>query len=254
MSDSEYVLVLRTCDQDHRSYGGFQWPELGPVECPDWNPSPVCGGGLHGLLWGAGDWTLVDISPDAVWKVARVLASEIVDLGGKVKFPRGEVVYSGTRDGATGYIVANGGTNKGCHWATLTGGYRSTLTGGYRSVLTGGHRSVLTGGDESVLTGGHRSVLTGGDESTLTGGHRSVLTGGDESVLTGGDESVLTGGHRSTLTGGDESVISAYWWDTDARKMRRVVGLIGQDGLRPGIPYRLEKGEWIEATEDTANV
>ena len=110
MSDSEYVLVLRTCDQDHRSYGGFQWPELGPVECPDWNPSPVCGGGLHGLLWGAGDWTLVDISPDAVWKVVRVLESEIVDLGGKVKFPRGEVVYSGTRDGATGYIVANGGT------------------------------------------------------------------------------------------------------------------------------------------------
>ena len=198
MSDSEYVLVLRTCDQDHRSYGGFQWPELGPVECPDWNPSPVCGGGLHGLLWGAGDWTLVDISPDAVWKVARVLASEIVNLDGKVKFPRGEVVYSGTRDGATGYIVANGGTAKGCHWATLTGGYRS--------------------------------------------------------VLTGGDRSVLTGGHRSVLTGGDESVISAYWWDTDARKMRRVVGLIGQDGLRPGIPYRLEKGEWIEATEDTANV
>ena len=214
MSDSEYVLVLRTCDQDHRSYGGFQWPELGPVECPDWNPSPVCGGGLHGLLWGAGDWTLVDISPDAVWKVARVLASEIVDLGGKVKFPRGEVVYSGTRDGATGYIVANGGTAKGCHWATLTGG------------------------DESTLTGGDESTLTGGDRSTLTGGYRSTLTGGD----------------LSTLTGGDESVISAYWWDTDARKMRRVVGLIGQDGLRPGIPYRLEKGEWIEATEDTANV
>ena len=206
MSDSEYVLVLRTCDQDHRSYGGFQWPELGPVECPDWNPSPVCGGGLHGLLWGAGDASLVSFASDAVWKVVEVEGSAIVDLGGKVKFPRGVVVYSGTRDGATRYIGEHEGETKGCHWISLTGGHRSALTGGYRSTLTGGDRSTLTGGDES------------------------------------------------TLTGGDESVISAYWWDTDARKMRRVVGLIGQDGLRPGIPYRLEKGGWIEATEDTANV
>lgn len=50
----ETVLVLRTCAADLTSYGGFQWPESGPVESPDWNPIAECGNGLHGWL-GAGD-------------------------------------------------------------------------------------------------------------------------------------------------------------------------------------------------------
>lgn len=52
---SEKVLVLRTCDASRKAYGGFQYPESGPVEAPDWDPRPVCGGGLHGLRWGEGD-------------------------------------------------------------------------------------------------------------------------------------------------------------------------------------------------------
>ena len=31
------------------AYGGFQWNPIGEwTEAPDWNPSPECGGGLHG--------------------------------------------------------------------------------------------------------------------------------------------------------------------------------------------------------------
>ena len=30
-----HVLILRTCNADLTSYGGFQWPASGPVECPD---------------------------------------------------------------------------------------------------------------------------------------------------------------------------------------------------------------------------
>jgi|HubBroStandDraft_4_1064222.scaffolds.fasta_scaffold02568_11 hypothetical protein len=51
---SERVLILRTCAADMSSHNGFRWPEAGPVECADWNPAHVCGGGLHGLLWGEG--------------------------------------------------------------------------------------------------------------------------------------------------------------------------------------------------------
>jgi len=36
-------------DHEGKSYGGFQWAPLGEwTEAPDWNPDPVCGGGLHG--------------------------------------------------------------------------------------------------------------------------------------------------------------------------------------------------------------
>lgn len=47
----ETVLVLRTCNSDMTGYGGFKWPESGPVEAPDWNPVKSCGQGLHGWLW-----------------------------------------------------------------------------------------------------------------------------------------------------------------------------------------------------------
>ena len=31
------------------AYGGFRWSPIGEwTEAPDWNPSPECGGGLHG--------------------------------------------------------------------------------------------------------------------------------------------------------------------------------------------------------------
>ena len=45
-------LILRTCDANMQSHGGFQWPRSGPVAAPDWNPAPECGNGLHGFLRG----------------------------------------------------------------------------------------------------------------------------------------------------------------------------------------------------------
>jgi hypothetical protein len=49
------ALILRTCDKDMRSHGGFQWPRSGPVAAPDWRPVAECGGGLHGFLRGEGE-------------------------------------------------------------------------------------------------------------------------------------------------------------------------------------------------------
>jgi hypothetical protein len=87
------------------SYGGFCWPESGPVACDDWDATPQCGGGLHGLLWGQGNGSLLDWSPDARWLVIEVASANVVDIGGKVKFPSGTVVYCGDRAGAIEYIA-----------------------------------------------------------------------------------------------------------------------------------------------------
>ena len=271
MKKKKHVLVLRTCDKYLRAHGGFQWPDSGPVEAPDWNPKPVCGGGLHGALWGEGNGGLFNWCTDPKWLVVKVPAETIVDLGGKVKFPKGEVVHVGDRITATDYILGNGATGKsvigstltggdrstltggdgstltGGHGSTLTGGYGSTLTGGDRSTLTGGHgstltggdRSTLTGGDGSTLTGGHGSTLTGGYGSTLTGGDRSTLTGGHGSTLTGGDGSTLTGGDGSTLTGGDGCVIAIKYWNGKRYKARigHVKDEDGDGELEPNTPY-----------------
>src|ERR1019366_2841768 len=91
------VLVLRTCDRNLKSHDGFQWPKEGIVSAPDWTPAPKCGTGLHGWLWGQGDYSLRNQDEERIWLVVKVDADKIVkiDNGEKVKFPTGEVVYSG---------------------------------------------------------------------------------------------------------------------------------------------------------------
>ena len=47
--------MLRRSDNG-KAFGGFQWNHIGEwTEAPDWDPTPECGGGLHGSApeaWG----------------------------------------------------------------------------------------------------------------------------------------------------------------------------------------------------------
>ena len=123
----KHVLVLRTCNEKLQSYGGFQWPAKGPVEAPDWMPTTDCGDGLHGFLWGEGEGQLADWTETAKWLVVRVVAADVIDLGGKVKFPRGEVVFCGERTAATAYIAAHGAVGKSIVGGTSTSGDGGTI-------------------------------------------------------------------------------------------------------------------------------
>ena len=89
----EYALVLRTCDENLQSRNGFQWSDVGgTTTAPDWIAIKECGNGLHGWLFGSGDWDLKSKAKNPRWLVIEVLKSDIVDLGGKVKFPTGKTV------------------------------------------------------------------------------------------------------------------------------------------------------------------
>lgn len=77
------------------------------VSCPDWNDRAECGGGLHGLLDGIGDWALTSPEPDALWWIIGVLRTECVVIDqDKVKVPRGRVEYFGSFAGAMNMIAA----------------------------------------------------------------------------------------------------------------------------------------------------
>jgi hypothetical protein len=99
------ALMLRTCNADMTAHGGFVWPTSGEVKAPDWSSVKECGRGLHGLLWGRGDWGLLNLDTSAVWMAVEIVASEVVDLGGKVKVPRGWVVAIGKREDVLEYIA-----------------------------------------------------------------------------------------------------------------------------------------------------
>jgi hypothetical protein len=170
---------LRTTDKNGKAHGGFQWPmQVGAiVDAPYWNQRAECGQGLHGLKDGLGDASHLSGASDAVWWIVK--ADDAVDLGGKHKFPRCEVVALGDRAKITAAMYA---LRPGpIHYLTLTGGNFATLTGGNFATLTGGDFATLTGGDDATLTGGDRATLTGGKDATLIflrwiGVRRRVLT------------------------------------------------------------------------------
>lgn len=134
------ALILRTCDSDMRSYGGFLWPTAGEVVAPDWRATKECGHGLHGFLWGEGDGGLASFAENAKWIVAGI--NDWIDLSGKVKFERAVVLHVGDRLSATAFIQKHGA--KGAIvGGTATAGDGGTATAGVGGTATAGDRGTV---------------------------------------------------------------------------------------------------------------
>ena len=146
-----HVICMRTCDENLKSHGGFQWPESGEVVCPDWSAKPECENGLHGLLWGMGQADLLNWSPDAKWLAVEVEEKGIINLNGKVKFQKCRVVLCGDRKAVTDLVSKHAPNGTAVIGLVQDGGDRSTITGGDYSTL------VLTYWDSK--TGRNRCVL-----------------------------------------------------------------------------------------------
>jgi len=200
-----HVLVLRTCGPNGESHGGFIWPEKGVVEAPDWNPEPFCGGGLHGLLRGCGNGSLLNHSAAATARVVKVKAEDIVDLGGKVKFPRCTIVFSGSLAEAIKYIDAHG-----CADLPVV-------------------KAIRTAGDEGTATAGYWGTATAGDGGTATAGDWGTATAGYGGTATAGDRGTATAGYRGTII--------IKHWDSKFERYRCAIGYVGEDGIEPNVPY-----------------
>ena len=219
MTATTTVLILRTCRPDMTAHDGFVWPQSGPVKVPDWDPTPECGHGLHGLLWGCGDGGTITY-PVGRWLVVEAKADDVVDLGGKVKFPRGTVVYCGTRDEAIAYLDQHGAADKPVVHATRTGGAYGTATAGdYGTAVAG----------------------AGG---TATAGLRGTATAGYYGTATAGDCGTATAGYYGTATAGDCGEIRIRW--LDGWRYRLAVGYVGEDGIKANTPYRVVDGKLTE--------
>jgi hypothetical protein len=215
------ALILRTCDKDMCSHGGFQWPRSGSVAAPDWRPVAECGGGLHGFLRGEGDGGLASWAADAVWVVAEIPEAEAIDLAGKVKFPAAVVVYAGDRLAATDLIRRHypaasvvGGTATAGHSGTATAGHSGTATAGYRGTATAGHSGTATAGYRGTATAGYRGTATAGDGGTATAGYCGTATAGYCGTATAGHSGTATAGHSGTATAGYRGTATAGYCGT----------------------------------------
>ena len=158
---ADVVCVLRCVPPSMRTTNEFLWPESGPVECPDWQPHAECGNGLHGWLWGEGDLSAsggVWEMPDAKWLVVCVAKKDVVELGGKVKYPRGEVVFCGTREAAANKICELGASGS-VHFATRAAGNHGTATAGDYGTATAGDSGTATAGYSGTATAGNLGTV-----------------------------------------------------------------------------------------------
>ena len=219
----ETALVLRTCKADLTSYGGFQWPsEVGAVvEAEDFNTHKVCGYGLHGWLHGKGDPSASGSigDADAKWLVVEVLRSEIVELCGKIKFPRCTVRHIGDRLSATTFLLNNEPAAVGSEviGAFVTAGYAGTATAGYAGTATAGNRGTATAGNRGTATAGNRGTATAGDDGTATAGY------------------------AGTATAGKKGELRIRYWDSEARRYRTAIAYVGEGAIEPNVAYKLDK-------------
>jgi len=146
-------LVTRYVRADMTAHNGFTWPSSGPVSCPDWDPAPKCGNGLHGWLHGRGDAKAWDHCDGDLMLVVEVDAASIVDLNGKVKFPAGAVVYCGDAAGMSAVMAAAGYTS-GLINGTAIAGYGGTATAGIRGTATAGDYGTAIAGDYGTAIAG----------------------------------------------------------------------------------------------------
>ena len=277
-------LVLRVCAADGSSHGGFKWPLTvgAEVVAPDWKDNRECGNGLHGWLFGQGDHSCAGFwqHEGAQWLVVEVDSDLIIELGGKVKFPRGVVRFAGDKKSATDYLWENeprsrdvavigasradlrdkamvqvgalgtatagySGTATAGYCGTATAGDRGTATAGALGTATAGYSGTATAGDSGTATAGYSGTATAGYSGTATAGYCGTATAGDRGTATAGALGTATAGYSGTATAGEGGVISIEYHDD--QRYRRLIGAIGENGLKPNTPYRVEAGKFAEA-------
>ena len=263
---STHSLVLRACNEDMSSKNDVKWPTSGVVECPDWDPVPECGKGLHGWLYGNGDGSASEYwSFNDKWLVVSVETSSIIQLDGKIKFPKGEVVFCGDRKSATDFLMKHEprskdqpiigafvivgdnetvntgykGTSTSGDYGTSTSGDFGTSTSGYYGISTSGYYGTSTSSHSGTSTSSHSGTSSSGNFGTSTSGNYSTSTSGYKGTSISGDYGTSTSGVGGKCLAGVNGMISIYYSENNRKKLK--VGYIGEDGLEPDTFYKLDE-------------
>ena len=222
------VLILRYCNADGSSYGGFIHPlTVGEtVTAPDWKPAAECGGGIHGWPWGLSlgsgkkpDW-------NATWQVYGVLPCDIVDLGGKCKFRTGTLRHVGDWHSAMMFVLAG------------QIAYVEHSARGAASATGARGAASATGWSGAASATGWRGAASATGES----GAASATGASGAAVVTG-----LGGKAR----GGNYGCIALAWWNEKHERSEMLCARTGPDEgmLKPDTWYRVsESGEFVEVT------
>ena len=231
MHTGEEVLFLRFSDKNGKAHGGFQHPlEIGEtVTAADWNPKPVCGGGIHGWPWGIGLGSGKDPDWSALWQVYGVteLAEIVSDIEGdsKCKFHTGILRFSGDWHGAMMFILEGQQA-----WVEHFADGDSKATGDRSASSATGDRSA------SSATGYRSASSATGDSSASSAtGYRSA------SSATGKASASVVTGYLGKAQAGEYGCIALTWWN---KAKSRYEMRCAEIGIGDGSDGKLKKETW----------
>ena len=203
------VLVIRTCNADMSSAHdkSFVWPKSGPVEVADWDPNPAidCGRGLHGLMWGNGDWSLLSNAADAAWLIVEVdPADGMVAHANKVRFRKGEVVYCGDQVGAMTRILCGPEAMARAEKEAKAWGKKNKTP---KAASSGDNSTAASSGDNSTAaSSGYYST------AASSGNYSKAASSGDngKAASSGNYSTAASSGNYSTAaSSGDNSTAAS---------------------------------------------
>jgi hypothetical protein len=200
------------------------------VVAPDWNPEPICGGGLHGLLWGIGDYGLLDYDDIDTKGVVFEVDNYVEIAGNKIKAPKGKVVFVGSLKEAAQYIDKH-------KILSHTAGLYGNATAGNCGTATAGNYGIAKAGCCGTAMAGYKGTAIAGDYGNATAGY-----GGSATV---GNYGIATVGCYGNATAGENGIIQIKYFRCNYDDCVSILtGYIGKRGLRPNISYIVSNGKF----------
>ena len=291
-SDGE-VLILRRIPQDRTTDGNgkgkpFIWPSgVGAVvECPDWNPEPVCGDGLHGwpLGFGLGEGCDYDIIGD-IWLVVGCKPEDVageLEKGAKCKFRKGTIRLEGSFGAAMQFVqpafddcvAAMAKEDLSGHSSTAaSSGHSSTAasSGEYSKAASSGKYSTAasSGHSSTAASSGHSSTAASSGEyskaassgkysKAASSGHSSKAASSGEyskaassgeycSAEALGENTVSSIAGTGSVRAGKRGAFSVAFY-TEETGWDILVGKIGRDGIEADTWYVVRDGKLVKQT------
>lgn len=276
----KFLTALYTGNVDEQ---GYEWPVIPGeiVQADDCNPDDILGGGLYGLVDGAGALDHIEHASASLWIAfesvddeGRPSDADAVLIGGRGlgKCRRAVVRAAGTCEEVARWLVDAGCTD--VHWATVTAeAYRTAAVGDHgvaRASLSGaaiaGDYGEAVAGNEGIARAHERGKAKAGIEGVAVAGRDgkaetsvfgvSVTYAGGESTtkdqgyaITGyggiaktGKAGVAAAGPSGRVAGGLGSVLLLR-----DSLLAWVVAVVGEEGIEPDTPYCLnDAGKFVK--------
>lgn len=224
------TYMLRTCKENLSSRNEFQYPKEGFVQAPDWNPEPICGYGLHGLLMGKGDyylcnypkWMIVEIDPETVVKISD----------DKIKVPYGWVVFVGKKQAAFSFLLEKGAKTEDFEGQEIFLEENQEFNAGNRAKIWAANNTIIQADKKHKIeifakTGYSLNVLaSNSDYFHIACGGRADIKVGNNAVIENLSSGVCETGEHSRISimkhlnccsvkikVGKESIVEIFYYD-----------------------------------------